>query len=114
MNVLFIEPSFPDNQKQFVRALHDVGATVIGIGERPADWLGDDVKGWLSHYEQVPSVVDEGSLIDVVRRVQGWLWVDRLEATIEAHVMAAARVGRRVAFLGRRCTRPTCAATSRR
>src|SRR5688572_31603709 len=91
VNVLFIEPSFPDNQKQFVRALHDVGATVIGIGERPADWLGDDVKGWLSHYEQVPSVVDEGNLIDVVRRVQGWLWVDRLEATIEAHVMAAAR-----------------------
>ena len=43
------------------------------------------------HYEQVPSVVDEGRLIDIVRWLQGRLWVDRLEATIEAHVMAAAR-----------------------
>ena len=45
-----------------MRALHEVGATVIGIGERPKDWLGDDVKGWLTHYEQVPSVVDEERL----------------------------------------------------
>ena len=91
MNVIFLEPSFPENQKQFVRALQDVGATVVGIGERPKDWLGDDVRGWLTHYEQVPSIVDEGRLIEAVRRVQGQLWVDRLEATVEAHVMAAAR-----------------------
>ena len=43
VHVVFLEPSFPDNQKQFVRALHEVGATVIGIGERPKDWLDDDV-----------------------------------------------------------------------
>jgi formate-dependent phosphoribosylglycinamide formyltransferase (GAR transformylase) len=91
VNVIFLEPSFPDNQKHFARALHDVGAAVIGIGERPKDWLDDDVRGWLTHYEQVPSVVDEGRLIDTVRWVQSTLWVDRLEATIEAHVMAAAR-----------------------
>jgi carbamoylphosphate synthase large subunit len=91
VNVIFLEPSFPDNQKQFVRALHDAGATVIGIGERPKDWLDDDVRNWLTHYEQVPSIVDEPRLIDAVRWVQGRLWVDRLEATIEAHVMAAAR-----------------------
>ncbi len=59
MNVILIEPSFPDNQKQFARAIAESGATVIGIGERPKDWLGDDVKGWLTHYEQVGSVVDE-------------------------------------------------------
>jgi carbamoylphosphate synthase large subunit len=92
VNVVFLEPSFPNNQKQFVRGLHEIGATVIGIGERPKDWLDDDVKGWLMHYEQVPSIVDEGRLIDVVRRVQERLWVDRLEATIEAHVLAAAGV----------------------
>jgi len=91
MNVIVLEPSFPDNQRQFVRALRDVGATVIGIGERPADWLDGEVRDWLAHYEQVPSVVDEGRLIDTVRRIQGHVWVDRLEATIEAHVMAAAR-----------------------
>ena len=60
MNVIFLEPSFPDNQRQFVRALREAGATVIGIGERPADWLDGEVRNWLAHYEQVPSVVDEG------------------------------------------------------
>ena len=35
MNVIFVEPSFPYNQREFVRALHATGATVIGIGERP-------------------------------------------------------------------------------
>ena len=92
VNVVIIEPSFPDNQKQFARALAEAGATVIGIGERPKDWLDDDVKGWLTSYEQIGSVVDEGQLYDAVRRIQGHVWVDRLEATIEAHIMAAARV----------------------
>jgi carbamoylphosphate synthase large subunit len=90
VNVAFIEPSFPANQKQFVRALSSVGAAVIGIGERPADWLDDDVKGWLTHYEQVASVVDVGALVEGIGRVQSQVAVDRLEATVEAHIVAAA------------------------
>ena len=70
MHVVFVEPSFPDNQKQFVRGLHAVGASVIGIGERPKDWLDDDVKQWLTHYEQIPSVTDEGRLAEAVQWVQ--------------------------------------------
>ncbi len=92
MNVILLEPSFPDNQKQFARALAEVGATVIGIGERPKDWLDDDVKGWLTHYEQVGSVTDDAAVLSAVRWVQDRLWVDRLEATVEAHTMTAARV----------------------
>jgi formate-dependent phosphoribosylglycinamide formyltransferase (GAR transformylase) len=92
VNVILVEPSFPDNQKQFARSLAEVGATVIGIGERSKESLDDDVKGWLTHYEQIGSVVDEGALFDAVRRVQGMVWVDRLEATVEAHIMPAARV----------------------
>ena len=91
MNVIFLEPSFPANQRQFARALHDVGASVIGIGERPADWLDSELRGWLTHYEQIPSVVHEDRLVETVRRLQDLVWIDRLEATIEAHVMAAAR-----------------------
>lgn len=91
-HVVFIEPSFPDNQKQFVRGLHEAGAAVTGIGERPKDWLDDDVKRWLTHYEQVPSVTDEGAVAEKVAWLQQRARVDRLEATIEAHVMAAARV----------------------
>ena len=37
-------------------------------------------------------MVHEPSLLDAVRRVQGHMWVDRLEATVEAHIMAAAKV----------------------
>ena len=92
MNVVFVEPSFPDNQKQFPQALSAVGATVIGIGERPKDWLDGDLRQLLSHYEQVDSVVDEGRMIDAVRWVQQRIPVHALEATVEAHVMTAARV----------------------
>jgi len=92
MNIIFIEPSFPYNQREFVRGLHQAGATVIGIGERPQDHLADDVKGWLSHYVQVKSVVHEPSLLRAVQQVQARVYVDRLEATVEAHIMAAAKV----------------------
>jgi len=92
VNVILLEPSFPDNQKQFARALAEVGATVIGIGERPKAWLDEDVEGWLSHYEQVDSVTNDHAVEEAVRWVQGRVWVDRLEATVEAHTMTAARV----------------------
>ncbi|HSL25427.1 MAG TPA: ATP-grasp domain-containing protein [Acidimicrobiia bacterium] len=100
MNVIFIEPSFPLYQKQFVRGLAEVGATVLGIGERPRDWLDPDVGEWLTHYEQVRSVVDVDSLEAAVRFVQSRIWVDRLEATIEAHVEAAAAVRERCGIPG--------------
>lgn len=92
MNIIFIEPSFPYNQKEFVRGLHAVGANVIGIGERPRDYLSDEVKSYLNTYVQVSSVVDEPTLKRAVQQIQKDVWVDRLEATVEAHIMAAARV----------------------
>jgi len=92
MNVIFIEPSFPYNQQEFLRGLHAAGANVIGIGERPAAHLSDAVKHWLGDYVHVQSVVHEPSLLEAVKFVQSKLWVDRLEATVEAHIMAAAAV----------------------
>ena len=92
MNVVFVEPFFPPTQRHFVRALAEVGATVIGVGEYPVEALDDQLKNWLYHYEQVPSVTDVETMTRVVRWAQGRLWVDRIEATIEAHIMAAARV----------------------
>ena len=91
MNIVFVEPAFPPTQRHFVRALAEVGASVIGIGERPGDHLDDELKGWMTHYHQVSTVVDAGILIDAVRWVQDKVWVDRLESTIEAHTMAAAQ-----------------------
>ena len=92
MNIIFIEPSFPYNQREFVRGLHQAGATVIGIGERPQEHLSDEIKGWLGHYVQVKSVVHEPSLLRAVQHIQSRVYVDRLEATVEAHIMAAAKV----------------------
>jgi hypothetical protein len=92
MNVIFVEPAFPYYQRDFVRGLAAAGARVIGIGERPAQALDPELKQWLGDYEQVRSVVDEAALLAAVRRVQGRVWVDRLEATIEAHILPVARV----------------------
>ncbi len=90
MNVIFVEPAFPANQREFVRGLAEAGADVIGIGERPSDWLDADLRGWMLHYEQIPNVTDVGALIEAVRFAQGKVWVDALESTIESHTMAAA------------------------
>ena len=91
-DVIFLEPSFPRNQREFVRALHAVGARVTGIGERPKEWLDPELRHWLTHYEQVGNVTDEAQVERAVRFVQSKVRVDRLEAVVEAHVMCAARV----------------------
>src|SRR4051812_35188405 len=92
MNVVFVDPAFPSTQRQFVRALAEVGATVIGVGDRPAEWLDDELRSWLAHYHVVPTVTHVGVMTDAVRWIQDRMWGDRLEATIEAHSMAAAQV----------------------
>jgi len=92
MHVVFVEPSFPRNQVEFVRALAEVGAAVTAIGELPAAALPDGVKRYLSGYEHVGSVCDEDKMLAAVRRIQGRGWVDRLEATVEAHILPVARV----------------------
>ncbi len=92
MNVIFVAPNFPDYQWHFVRALKQVGARVIAIDEPPYDWLKPEVKQHIDEYEQVSSVTDEQALLDAVKRVQSRHWVDKLEATIESHMLPVARV----------------------
>lgn len=92
MHVLFVEPCFPSYQAKFVDALVEVGARVTGIGEVPSDRIPRDIRHKLYNYEQVGNVCNEGELFAAVRRCQSREWVDRLEATIEAHILPAARV----------------------
>ncbi len=92
MHVIFIEPAFPRSQREFVRGLHQAGAHVTGIGEAPLQALDPELRQWMHSYEQVGSVVHEPSLEEAVRNIQSRGWVDRLEATVEAHMNAAARV----------------------
>jgi formate-dependent phosphoribosylglycinamide formyltransferase (GAR transformylase) len=91
-DVVFLEPCFPANQREFARALHAVGARVTGIGERPKETLDPELREWLFHYEQVGNVTDVVQVERAVRFVQSRVRVDRLEAVVEAHVMCAARV----------------------
>lgn len=100
MHVIFVEPAFPQNQREFVRGLHRAGAVVSGIGERPVEYLDPELKEWLHSYEQVPSVVHEESLYQAVRRFQERGRVERLETTVEAHVMPVAHVRQRCSIPG--------------
>ena len=100
IDVVFLEPSFPTNQREFVRALHAVGARVTGIGERPRESLDPELRHWLTHYEQVGNITNEGEVEAKVRWLKQKVCVDRLEAVVEAHVMCAARVRERLGIEG--------------
>jgi len=91
-HVVFIEPRFPANQRLFVKALAETGARVSAIGEGSKDSLSDDLKHWLTHYEEVGNVTDGGQVLRAVRTIQSYAHVDRLEAVVEAHIMSTARV----------------------
>ena len=92
MHVVFIEPRFPTNQKLFIRALAEVGATISAIGEGSKASLDDDLRRWLTHYEEVKNVTDPSGVLPAVRFIQRHRPIDRLEATVEAHIMPIAHV----------------------
>ena len=92
MNIIFVEPFFPANQQRFVHALASVGANVIGIGEYDEGSFSDELRGAMSGFYKVSSVTNVKEMVEAVRFVQSKLWVDRLEATVEAHTMPAAQV----------------------
>jgi hypothetical protein len=92
MHIVFIEPRFPANQKHFIKGLAEVGATITAIGEGSKESLDDDLKRWLTHYEPVQNVCDEGAVLSAVRFIQSKARIDRLEATVEAHIMPTAKV----------------------
>ena len=92
MNIVFVEPGFPANQRRFVHALASVGANVIGVGESDEGALGDELRGAMGGYYKIGSVTNVDEMTEAVRFIQSRLWVDRLEATVEAHTMPAAQV----------------------
>lgn len=100
MHVVFVEPSFPNNQREFLRGLLSTGARVTAISERPIEAIPEGLRRSLFHYERVRSVVDESALQHAVERASARARVDRLEATIEAHVMAAAHVREKLSIYG--------------
>jgi len=92
MHVAFVEPCFPNNQREFLRGLLSTGARISAVSERPIEALPRDLREGLFQFERVRSVVDEHALAEAVKRLSQRVKVDRLEATVEAHVMSAAHV----------------------
>src|SRR5439155_16119366 len=44
------------------------------------------------HYEEVRNVTDEGQVLNALKFIQSRKHVDRIEATVEAHIMPIAKV----------------------
>ena len=76
--------------------------------------LDEELRSALTGYYRVSSVTNLREMTDAVRWAQSRCWVDRLEATVEAHTMVAAQVREACGIPARRSGRPGCAATSRR
>jgi len=100
-HVIFVAPHFPAGQRRFVRGLAAAGVRVTGIGDAPAEALDHELRHLLDGYEAVHNVCDEEALYHAVRRIQQrGPWVDRLEATIESHMLPVARVRARTSIPG--------------
>lgn len=100
MHVVFVEPCFPNNQREFLRGLLSTGVRISAISERPQEALPRELREGLFQFERVRSVVDEHAMAEAVKRLSTKVKVDRLEATVEAHVMAAAHVRERLGIHG--------------
>ncbi len=100
-HVIFVAPHFPASQRRFVRGLKRVGARVTGIGDAPASVLDPELKHLLDGYESVSDVTDPEALLGAVRRIQQrGPWVDRLEATVESHMLPTAQAREAAAIPG--------------
>ena len=117
VHVVFIEPRFPGEPEQFVRALAEIGATRHARSARAARTRSTtSCKRWLTHYEQVKQRHRRAARCSTrVRFIQRQAHVDRLEAVGRgAHHAdrARARGGRHPRHDA--CGPRSCAATSRR
>ena len=101
IHVIFLEPAFPGNQREFVRALHQAGAIVSGIGTAPITAYDSELRSWMYGYEQVASTASVDAVERAVRNIQRrGPWVHRLESTVEALMLPAAEVRERTSIPG--------------
>jgi hypothetical protein len=56
MNVVFLSPHFPPNFYPFCVRLRELGATVLGVADEPAEWLRPELRAALTEYYRVPSM----------------------------------------------------------
>jgi formate-dependent phosphoribosylglycinamide formyltransferase (GAR transformylase) len=92
MNVLMFSPGFPDEMPAFTAGLAEAGATVVGLGDQPAEMLPERARDALAHYVRVDTLWDERALIDTVRELDRRFPLDRIECLWEPGVLLAAQL----------------------
>jgi biotin carboxylase len=92
MNVLLLSPGYPAEMPEFTRGLAEVGATVIGVGDQPAERLPERTRRALATYVQVRSLFDEARCVEELRAALHGRRVDRVESLWEPLMLLAARL----------------------
>lgn len=97
-----ISPGFPADMPLFTRALANVGAEVLGVGDQPRSDLAPEVQEVLSDYLRLDDLWDEDATVDAVT---AWLGsegraVDRVECLWEPGVVLAAKLSTRLGVPG--------------
>ncbi|MEM7200847.1 MAG: ATP-grasp domain-containing protein [Planctomycetota bacterium] len=92
MNVIMISPGFPAEMPLFTRALAQVGASVLGVGDQPQAALEPDVRQALTGYLQVRNLWEEEQTIAEIQSAVRGKSVDRVECLWEPGMILAARL----------------------
>jgi formate-dependent phosphoribosylglycinamide formyltransferase (GAR transformylase) len=92
MNILMISPGYPAEMQYFTRALAEVGAEVIGLGDQPAAALPEAARDGLADHIQVRSLVDEDAILTQVREYARHRPIDRVECLWEPYMILAGRM----------------------
>ena len=92
VNVLMISPGYPAEMAFFTRGLARAGASVIGLGDQPADALPDTAKAALAHYIHVGSLAAGDHVAATVRELARHARIDTVECLWEPYMVLAARL----------------------
>jgi len=91
MNIVMLSPGFPHEMAYFTRALANVGATVIGIGDQALPAVPQEAGRALAHYEHV-SLADGAAVIATLRGLSRHVRIDQVECLWEPYMMLAAHI----------------------
>ena len=100
MYVILIAPGYPPEMPYFVRGLAAAGAQVLGVADQAEHELPEVARRHLAGYLRVSSLLDEGAVVDAVRRWVSPVTVERVECLWEPGVLLAARIREAVGARG--------------
>jgi len=93
MNVVFLSPHFPPNWWHFCRGLRQAGATVLGLGDAPYEWLSADLRGTLAEYFKVNDMHNYDELLRALGHfTHRYGKIDRLDSLNEYWLETEARL----------------------